>query len=81
MSQTVSSNRPLPVEVRHPGIALGHFIDGRMLAGQSGRTGEIFDPAMGAVRGTVAYASDTETRQAIAAAAAALPAWSATPPL
>ena len=51
------------------------------VAGVSGRSGPVHDPATGAVRGTVAYASADETRSAIAAAAAALPAWAATPPL
>jgi malonate-semialdehyde dehydrogenase (acetylating)/methylmalonate-semialdehyde dehydrogenase len=62
-------------------FALGHFIGGRFVAGASGRTGLVHNPATGAVRGTVAFASANETRAAIAAASAALPAWSATPPL
>jgi malonate-semialdehyde dehydrogenase (acetylating)/methylmalonate-semialdehyde dehydrogenase len=64
-----------------PPFELGHFIGGRFVAGGSGRTGVVFNPATGAVRGTVAYASADETRAAIAAAAKALPAWAATPPL
>ncbi len=62
-------------------FALGHFIGGRAVAGASGRHGDVHDPATGQVRGTVAYASKTETAGAIAAAEAALPAWSALPPL
>ncbi len=62
-------------------FALGHFIGGQLVAGTSGRTGVVHNPATGGVRGTVAFASADETRRAIAAAAAALPAWSATPPL
>jgi malonate-semialdehyde dehydrogenase (acetylating)/methylmalonate-semialdehyde dehydrogenase len=41
----------------------------------------VHDPATGAERGDVAYASAAETQAAIAAAAGALPAWAATPPL
>ena len=62
-------------------FALGHFIGGREVAGASGRKGVVYNPATGQVRGEVAYASADETRAAIAAAEAALPAWSATPPL
>jgi malonate-semialdehyde dehydrogenase (acetylating)/methylmalonate-semialdehyde dehydrogenase len=62
-------------------LDLGHFISGRATPGQSGRKGPVYNPATGALRGFVAYASGDETRDAIAAAEAALPAWSATPPL
>jgi len=62
-------------------LELGHFIGGREVAGASGRKGVVHNPATGQVRGEVAFASADETRAAIAAADAALPAWSATPPL
>jgi malonate-semialdehyde dehydrogenase (acetylating)/methylmalonate-semialdehyde dehydrogenase len=62
-------------------LDLGHFIAGRAVRGQSGRRGTVHNPATGAPRGEVAYASGDETRAAIAAAEAALPAWSAMPPL
>ena len=62
-------------------FAVGHFIGGREIAGASGRRGIVHNPATGQVRGEVAFASTDETRTAIAAAEAALPAWSATPPL
>jgi malonate-semialdehyde dehydrogenase (acetylating)/methylmalonate-semialdehyde dehydrogenase len=41
----------------------------------------VFNPATGALRGTVAFASAEETRGAIAAAEQALPGWAATTPL
>ncbi|HEX9207105.1 MAG TPA: CoA-acylating methylmalonate-semialdehyde dehydrogenase [Steroidobacteraceae bacterium] len=63
------------------GFELGHFIAGQAVAGTSGRQGPVHDPATGALRGTVAYASEADTRQAIEIAAAALPGWAATPPL
>jgi len=62
-------------------LDLGHYIAGRLVRGQSGRSGPVYNPATGALRGEVAYASGDETRAAIAAAEAALPAWSAMPPL
>jgi malonate-semialdehyde dehydrogenase (acetylating)/methylmalonate-semialdehyde dehydrogenase len=60
---------------------LGHFIGGRAVAGASGRTGDVFNPATGERSARVALASAAEVGNAVAVAAAALPAWSATPPL
>jgi len=60
---------------------LGHYVAGRHVAGISGRQGPVYNPATGALRGHVAFASAEETRSAIAAAEAALPAWSAVTPL
>jgi malonate-semialdehyde dehydrogenase (acetylating) / methylmalonate-semialdehyde dehydrogenase len=58
---------------------LTHFIDGKSVAGTSGRTAEVFNPATGEVRAIAPLASADETRAAIASAEAAFPAWSATP--
>src|SRR5688572_26135822 len=60
---------------------LGHFIGGQRRAGTSGRSGPVFDPAVGRTTATVSFASQGETQAAIQAARAAFPAWSATPPL
>jgi malonate-semialdehyde dehydrogenase (acetylating)/methylmalonate-semialdehyde dehydrogenase len=60
---------------------LGHFIDGRMISGTSRRDGPVYDPATGKVSLRVAFASANETRAAIQAAKAALPAWAETSPL
>jgi len=60
---------------------LGHWIDGRRVEGASGRAGEVTDPARGLVSRRVAFASADEARAAVEAAARALPAWSATPPI
>ena len=57
-----------------------HFIDGQIVEGKSGRTGDVFDPSTGEVTKQVMLGSADEVRTAIAAAAAALPGWSATPP-
>jgi len=60
---------------------INHYINGQQVAGTGERSGEVFNPATGTVQARVPYASADETRLAIAAAAAAFPAWSATSPL
>ncbi len=60
---------------------VGLYINGKMAPGTSGRYGEVYNPATGNVTKLVAFASREETQQAIDAAAAAFPAWAATPPL
>lgn len=61
--------------------SIDHFIDGRLVPGKSGRTGDVYDPATGHVSAKVAFASAEEVSSAVAAAARAFPAWAATPPL
>ena len=61
--------------------SIGHFIDGRAIAGGSGREAPVYDPATGKVRAQLALADAAETGAAVAVARRALPAWSATPPL
>jgi malonate-semialdehyde dehydrogenase (acetylating)/methylmalonate-semialdehyde dehydrogenase len=78
----MSSPRPSAVaDVTPATLDIGHFVGGREVTGTSGRRGPVHDPSSGALRGHVAFASATETAEAIAAAHAALPAWSALPPL
>ncbi|HST74410.1 MAG TPA: CoA-acylating methylmalonate-semialdehyde dehydrogenase, partial [Acetobacteraceae bacterium] len=60
---------------------IGHFIGGRAAAGESGRFADVFNPALGEVSGRVALAGPAEIDRAVEAAAAAWPAWAATPPL
>ncbi len=59
---------------------IGHFIGGRTVAGQSGRSADVFDPNTGEVQAKVALAQRSEIEQAIAGAAAAQAAWAATNP-
>src|ERR1700722_4176825 len=59
---------------------IGHFIAGKPVAG-SGRFGDVFNPAAGEVTARVSLADAAEVDRAVAAAAAAWPAWAATPPL
>jgi malonate-semialdehyde dehydrogenase (acetylating)/methylmalonate-semialdehyde dehydrogenase len=57
-------------------IQIGHFINGEMTSGTSGRTSPVFNPATGEQTGEVSLASVEEVDAAVAAAAHALPAWS-----
>ena len=58
---------------------LHHFVGGQKLDGDSGRFGDVFDPALGIVTKHVPLASKGEVEQAIAIAQEAFPAWAATP--
>ena len=57
-----------------------HFINGQTVQGTSGRTSDIFNPSLGEVTGHVALATKGELDDAVAAAKAALPEWSAMNP-
>ena len=59
---------------------IGHWIDGKLVAGTSGRTAPVFNPATGEVQAHVALASAAELDAAIASAAKAQVAWGATNP-
>ena len=61
-------------------IDIGHYIDGSMIPGQSGRFGDVFNPATGKVQARVALASKAEVDDAIARAAAVQPKWAAVNP-
>ena len=58
---------------------VGHLINGEVVEGTN-RTQDIFNPSTGEIGGQVALASKATVEEAIAAAAAAAPAWRATPP-
>jgi malonate-semialdehyde dehydrogenase (acetylating)/methylmalonate-semialdehyde dehydrogenase len=55
-----------------------HWIDGARVEGTSGRSGPVYNPALGAQTGAVDLASVEEVDAAVRSAAAALPAWRAT---
>ncbi|WP_019995049.1 CoA-acylating methylmalonate-semialdehyde dehydrogenase [Aureimonas ureilytica] len=59
---------------------IGHFIDGARVAGTSGRTADVFNPATGQVTARVALASREELQQAVDAARAAQVKWAAVNP-
>ena len=56
---------------------IGHYINGQVAEGVSGRSQSVTNPATGAVTGNVALANRAEVDKAVAAAQAAFPAWSA----
>ena len=57
---------------------INHWIGGKRVAGASGRSGPVFNPAKGQQTGAVDFASVEEVAAAVAAAKAAFPAWRAT---
>ena len=57
-----------------------HFIDGRAVAGRSGRHADVFDPNAGRVQAQVALADEDELEQAVQSALAAQPGWAAANP-
>jgi len=56
-------------------VRIGHWIEGKRWTGAPGRTGEVFDPATGAVRAQVDLAGAEVLGQAVAAAERAFPGW------
>ncbi|AUM74398.1 CoA-acylating methylmalonate-semialdehyde dehydrogenase [Paracoccus jeotgali] len=59
---------------------IGHWIDGKNVAGTSGRFADVYNPATGEVQARVALASEAEITAAIDSAAEAQVAWGATNP-
>jgi malonate-semialdehyde dehydrogenase (acetylating)/methylmalonate-semialdehyde dehydrogenase len=57
---------------------ISHWIGGKIVPGESGRTGPVFNPATGEQTHEVDFAGAEEIGQAVAAAAEAFPAWRAT---
>ena len=60
---------------------VGHYIDNRKVAGASGRSHAVYNPATGAVARQVALANVEEVGAAVACAKAAFTAWAETPPI
>ena len=54
---------------------ISHWIGGRSVAGESGRSGPVYNPALGVQTGEVDFASREEVGRAVAAAREAFPAW------
>ena len=84
---TIQPDESNPIKTQRPAgypdniRITGAYINGKIIAGASGRYGEVFNPATGKVNSLVAFASQEEVNQAVAAAAAAFPNWANTPPL
>ncbi|PZX14891.1 malonate-semialdehyde dehydrogenase (acetylating)/methylmalonate-semialdehyde dehydrogenase [Palleronia aestuarii] len=62
-------------------IEIGHYISGTGVAGSSGRTAPVYNPATGEQEKVVALASGDEVGRAVEAARDAWPDWAATTPL
>jgi malonate-semialdehyde dehydrogenase (acetylating)/methylmalonate-semialdehyde dehydrogenase len=78
----MSATATLPVTAQStPVTEIHHWISGAPVAGTSGRFSDVFHPASGRVQSRVPLATDAEVNAAVAAAAAAFPAWAAFPPL
>lgn len=60
---------------------ISHYINGKHVAGAGKRLGDVYNPAKGELQAQITFATANETRAAISAAQAALPAWAATPAL
>ena len=58
-----------------------HFINGSAHGGSGGRYADVYNPALGEPCARVARARGDDVDAAVAAAAAAFPAWGATAPL
>ena len=59
---------------------VSHFVLNKPWSGAATRTGDIYNPATGAATGQVTLASKADVDEVVDVAAAALPAWAATPP-
>jgi malonate-semialdehyde dehydrogenase (acetylating)/methylmalonate-semialdehyde dehydrogenase len=57
---------------------ISHWIGGRIVEGESGRGGPVYNPALGRQTGAVDFASAEEIDRAVQAAKDAFPAWRAT---
>jgi malonate-semialdehyde dehydrogenase (acetylating) / methylmalonate-semialdehyde dehydrogenase len=76
MTQVIErSDQPSTTTV---GERVGHWIGGQRVAGTSGRSGPVFDPAIGRQARAVDFASVAEVDAAVRAAHDAFPAWRAT---
>ncbi len=60
---------------------INHYIGGKVVEGQSGSFGDVYNPAVGEVVRQVALASEAEVGMAVEVAQTAFPAWAAMSPL
>jgi len=67
-----------PVEQEQDVKRISHWIGGRIVEGNSGRSGPVYNPAAGRQTGAVDFASAEEVDRAVRAAKKAFPAWRAT---
>jgi malonate-semialdehyde dehydrogenase (acetylating)/methylmalonate-semialdehyde dehydrogenase len=73
MTEVLEAQTERGGEVAH----ISHWIGGRLVPGESGRSGPVYNPATGEQTGEVGFASVEEIDRAVAAAKEAFPAWRA----
>ncbi|HEY8631209.1 MAG TPA: CoA-acylating methylmalonate-semialdehyde dehydrogenase [Gaiellaceae bacterium] len=66
-----------PVERKQEITRISHWIGGRIVDGQSGRSGPVFNPALGQQTGAVDFATPEEVDSAVQAAKEAFESWRA----
>jgi malonate-semialdehyde dehydrogenase (acetylating)/methylmalonate-semialdehyde dehydrogenase len=64
-----------PVEQRTGVTRISHWIDGRSVAGESGRSSPVFNPATGKQTGALDLATEAEVDRAVQAAKQAFETW------
>jgi len=64
-----------PIERAQDVKRISHWIGGRLVEGESGRSGPVYNPALGHQTGAVDFASPEEIDRAVQAAKEAFPAW------
>jgi len=70
------------MNARHPAVTdIPHYVAGARFAGSATRSQTVTNPATGAVTGQVPLANAADVDAAVAAAQAAFPTWSDTPPI
>jgi malonate-semialdehyde dehydrogenase (acetylating) / methylmalonate-semialdehyde dehydrogenase len=67
-----------PAQTREGVARISHWIGGRLLPGESGRSGPVWNPATGQQTGEVDFATTEEVDAAVQAAKDAFPSWRAT---
>jgi malonate-semialdehyde dehydrogenase (acetylating) / methylmalonate-semialdehyde dehydrogenase len=75
MAEVVS--KPAEAADRRDLKRISHWIGGQIVAGESGRSGPVFNPALGRQTAEVDFASPADVDRAVQAATTAFPAWRA----
>ena len=76
MSEVIDAPSPAQGDRSEP-KRISHWIGGQIVAGESGRTGPVYNPATGVQSGAVDFASVEEVDRAVTTAKEAFPAWRA----
>jgi len=74
---TEVASTPAETEAQQRLKKISHWIGGGIVAGESGRSGPVFNPAVGGQTAEVDFASPAEVDRAVQAAKGAFPAWRA----